>query len=484
MQGLSSLSRIQYANILSLGIFMIALIVEVINYGFDIMRVVNIANFALAWYMFINIRKVQGTLKEVTTVVLSAQNGQLTSRVGDLNEQGELKELGFNLDKFLDQLNHYIEEVREAITQASSKSAYPRVDITKLHGDFEIAAESTNSAIAHMEKDTEEIAKGDLNREISQIGEGVAGAMETIRQDLAKNLTTLSKISQNSSATAQLSEDNVSSLAEVTEQLHHLIELISISSHSISDFNEKANEITSVVELIKDIADQTNLLALNAAIEAARAGEHGRGFAVVADEVRKLAERTQKATAEISISVQTLQQDTGDMSEHANKMTEIAENSNSAISNFNDTFVNFNKDAQETSSYATHIENILFVVLAKIDHAVYKSNGYTTVFRNETCGKFGTHTDCRLGKWYDNLGKERFSGTKNYAKIEQPHADVHNYINENVSFIANGVDLVPIRETVLNNFKKAEEASEVLFELMEQMIEETNSSKAIVEVTA
>ncbi|MCD8478269.1 MAG: methyl-accepting chemotaxis protein, partial [Sulfurospirillum sp.] len=103
-------------------------------------------------------------------------------------------------------------------------------------------------------------------------------------------------------------------------------------AHQISRLSQDADQVKGVLTVISDIADQTNLLALNAAIEAARAGEHGRGFAVVADEVRNLAERTQKSLTEINATINVIVQAINDASDHMNsnsqsmeKLTQIAE---------------------------------------------------------------------------------------------------------------------------------------------------------------
>jgi len=107
MSSLSSLSKIQYANIISLIIFTLALLAEMYFYGFDIMRLVNIANFALAWYMFINIRKVQSTVKKISDTVQKAEQGELSYRLENVNDGGEMDDLRKNLNSFLGQLESF-----------------------------------------------------------------------------------------------------------------------------------------------------------------------------------------------------------------------------------------------------------------------------------------------------------------------------------------------------------------------------------------
>ena len=123
--------------------------------------------------------------------------------------------------------------------------------------------------------------------------------------------------------TTEDTQANLQTLEEMGVSLNKVVDAILMASQEEIEMSSKVNslaeqtlKIKDVLEMIKDIADQTNLLALNAAIEAARAGEHGRGFAVVADEVRKLAERTQKSLTEIDATISVVVQSVGDVSEN------------------------------------------------------------------------------------------------------------------------------------------------------------------------
>jgi hypothetical protein len=238
---------------------------------------------------------------------------------------------------------------------------------------------------------------------------------------------------------------NVTAIERISANLGGMSERTHATSAKVGSLNERTGEIGGIVKLIKGIADQTNLLALNAAIEAARAGEQGRGFAVVADEVRKLAERTVLATNEISDVVGSIQveaQELKSMIELSPKeMSEFAHDSDEA-----------KRSMQGLMELTRHMTNTIgagslrsFVEVAKLDHQIYKFEIYKVFLgiSEKQADEFASHTACRLGKWYyEDDGRACFAKLPGYHELEAPHAQFHRVAVDAVkAFYAREYDL-------------------------------------------
>ncbi len=410
----------------------------------------------------------------IHSVVEEATRGRLEQRITHIPQDGsDESQLAWEINDLLDQVEAFMRDTASTVEHAAIGKTYRHSYPDGLKGLFYTTAVSVNKGTKSIASGYRTKLKGEMAEKFSTLGGGVSEGLQIIQNDLATASDDSEEIVTSAQQTAEKSTSSLDNVVDIGERLNSLVTLISSSHEGIISLESRTREISEVLGLIKDIADQTNLLALNAAIEAARAGEHGRGFAVVADEVRKLAERTQKATTEIEINISTLQQDANDMRSNSDEISQIAHDSNDVIHAFEDTFRELNSLASVSSAAAIKIQNRLFTTLVKVDHILFKSDAYTAVLNDNTSINFSDHLSCRMGKWYAGLGKERFGHTKSFKEMLSPHKTVHDKVFDNMLFVKEGTSLKYDNPKIIhNNFEEMEQASHELFDKLDGMLEE------------
>jgi methyl-accepting chemotaxis protein len=309
-------------------------------------------------------------------------------------------------------------------------------------------------------------------------------AMAATSEDIAKNCQVAAdgaaRASESATNGAQVVENSIKVMREIAATVQE-------SSRTVASLGERSTQIGTIISSIKEIAEQTNLLALNAAIEAARAGEQGRGFAVVADEVRKLAERTTSATREISEMISSIQNETGsavsamekgmaqvqagtseaarsgvalrDILEQVNAVTtQVSQIAAAAeeqtvstasisqnIETIKETIQVTSRESETSAAAANEMNAIAEELMAGISKFKVREDATLAINKAKSAhmifiGKIKAHLDgslkldpdalathltCAFGKWYQSHGQESCGQFAEFREIDAPHAQVH-----------------------------------------------------------
>ncbi|MEA1891575.1 MAG: methyl-accepting chemotaxis protein [Campylobacterota bacterium] len=424
---------------------------------------------------------------QISSVLKDVKNGKLSNRIMLTQNITAQDAIAWDINNSLDQMEIILRETRYTIEAVSNGEMHRSMFPAGLKGEFKETANAIQKAVASMKANERYKVMGELSTAFSQFNGGMKGNLDIIANDINKTEDSFTEVTKLTSDASSLAEETFQAVEATTSEISSLSELVMSTVSGIDEMDANVNDITTVINLIKDIADQTNLLALNAAIEAARAGEHGRGFAVVADEVRKLAERTAKATGEISITIQNLQQQSSSISENASSMSSIASSASNTMDNFSDTMGSLTKDMKITSQQSNKGSFALFLSNYKLHHILFKSNAYSAVVNGTVTEELkASYKECGFGLWYYNAGMKLFGTNSTYKKIESYHKQFHSLINENLDCAINGgcMSKNTEKDKIMQRFQDSEERSNTFFSLMDQLADEIGKDVDMDEVLA
>ncbi|MFZ3016832.1 MAG: methyl-accepting chemotaxis protein [Gallionella sp.] len=418
-------------------------------------------------------RSITRPLADIATAMgnVAEGNGDLTKR---MVEHG-----GSEIVRVASGFNHFSAKIQQALLEVVQATQRINTDSARLAS----VAQQTGSNIDRQDRETANVAAAIQNM-LADVQRVSASAVNAVAA------------AQQADAEAKLGMQVV---GETIDSIHSVAEEVGHAAQVIAELAEDSRNIGTILETIKGIAEQTNLLALNAAIEAARAGEQGRGFAVVADEVRKLAQSTQESTARIEGLIERLQSKTlaavkvmeegrqrvdasveragntgaslgkissavssirdmnGEIADSAREQLEVAGRINSSIESINQMALTSSAGVRSTEDAVADLAKLLGqlqVLLSqfklgdkKLDLSTAKSAHLNWKARlrafldgraSLTEAEAVSHRQCAFGKWYYGEGMKNYGHIQELRDVEAPHEELHRTIKEIVKAMAAG----------------------------------------------
>jgi methyl-accepting chemotaxis protein len=437
---------------------------------------------AFTWYAWWSAQRPLKGLRHIHKALQASRRGDLHHRITETAGLGEVGLVAWELNDVLDIMETYFKEVNTCFQRVSEGIFHRKAYSEGLPGQLALSLNRINEAIGAMQANVEYISRNRLTSELHTINShNLLQNLKLNQSDLLQVSDGMAMVEEIAGGNVTMTENNQKTVGTIRNNLNTIAGNMQSVGESASSLEQESHQVSESLGIISDIADQTNLLALNAAIEAARAGEQGRGFAVVADEVKALSERTKHATVEIHNTLKRFSERVEQMLQSTGTTQELTDDVASRMEEFAQHFADLADSARQTIEHISLAKDRSFASLIKIDHIVYKQNGYLALSRgpdSDEAHAIGVdHMHCRLGKWYyEGFGQEHYSDTRAFRAIEPPHQQVHHHIQQALAESERDWEHdEQLRQSLINHVKTAEEASTEIMHLLDEMVAEKHS---------
>ncbi|MGR8932619.1 MAG: methyl-accepting chemotaxis protein, partial [Gammaproteobacteria bacterium] len=370
-------------------------------------------------------------LERIENVLVCTNRGELYHRITGTKGLGEVGKVAWELNETLDIMESYFKEINTCFSLAAKGDLNRYALADGLPGLLKQSASNMNVALQHMSENEKLMVKRRLSAGLHTLNTAnLSGNLKTSQNDLMEITEQLKKVESITMETGRNADTSLLTVEEISASLNNINENVHTVTDVIGALINDSKKITESLSMITGIADQTNLLALNASIEAARAGEHGRGFAVVADEVKNLSEHTKDAALEVSKTLKAFNKRVEQMRSEAQSSADLSQGVLEQVNSFRIQFSGLSESAKASVGYTTYAKDKSFALLTKLDHVIYKQNGYIAIETPEDCDQHKAimvdNHNCRLGKWYyEGIGYQHFRTTQAYSNLDFPHQEVH-----------------------------------------------------------